>query len=121
MKRNRAENDLRTDSAEDYEKMEQLAKDIAMHVVAFSPDHLSMDHVNWDQVDLEIPENMLSKPPEILEKITKGKEVKYGKEHVLYNQPYAKDLKKTIWQVIDEFNKEYKTDVEIADYSRMEV
>ncbi len=108
-------------SANDIKEAKQLAKDIAMHVVAFNPDYLCMDNVNWDQVDLEIPENMLNKPPSILEKIAKGKKIKYAKDHVLYNQPYAKDLKKTVGQIISEFNKEHKAKVEIADYCRMEV
>ncbi len=120
-KRNRDIDDLRVDSEEDFEAMKRLAKDIAMHIVAFSPDYLCMDDVNWEGVDLEIPSSMLNKPPSILEKIAKGKEAKYGKEHVLYNQPYAKDLKKTVWQVISEFNKEHACDIEIADFWRMEV
>ena len=120
-KKNKDKDDLKIDSEEDFEAMKKLAKYIAMHIVAFSPDYLCMDNVDWSLVDLEIPSSMLNKPPSILEKIAKGKKAKYGKDHVLYNQPYAKDLKKTIWQVISEFNKEHACDIEISDYYRMEV
>ena len=103
------------------EDIDELGKILSMHVVAFDPAHLSMNEVNWNNVDLEIPEKMKDKPANILEKIAKGKKEKYGKEHVFLKQPYVKDLKTTVGQVIDKFNKEYDLNIKIEDYCRMEV
>ncbi len=101
-----------------YQKeIKKLAYDIAMHVVAFSPLYLDKENINWNNIDLEISEDLLkNKPENIIEKIKLGKRAKYAKEHVLLEQPFVKDLSKTVSGVIKEFNKKYNIDTRIMNY-----
>ncbi len=109
--------------AKEYQKeVRELAYDIAMHVVAFSPSYFSKENVSWDDIDLEISEDILkNKPPEIVEKIKSGKKIKFAKEHVLLDQPFVKDMSKTISQVVEEFNKKHDTDAKLIDYFHIAV
>lgn len=102
-------------------KISRLCKDIAMHIVAFSPTHTTIDTVDWSQVDLDIPESLLSKPAEIIEWIREGKKKKYAKEHVLMDQPFVLEMDKSVSQIIDMFNRLMKTDVKIKEWHRTEV
>lgn len=102
-------------------KISRLCKDIAMHIMAFSPTHTTIDTVDWSQVDLEIPANLTSKPAKIIEKIREGKKKKYAKQYVLMDQPFVKDMDKTVSQIIDEFNGLMKTNVKIKEWHRTEV
>ena len=109
--------------AKEYQKeVRELAYDIAMHVVAFSPSYFSKENVIWDNIDLDISEKLLlSKPPSISEKIIFGKREKYAKEHVLLDQPFVKDMSKTVSQVVEEFNKKHDTDAKLIDYFHIAV
>ncbi len=104
------------------EEAKKLAHDIAMHIVAFSPDYVSRANLieNGEEIDLEIPEGLLkNKPQKIIDKITAGKMAKYCQKHVLLDQPFAKDMSKTVSQVIDEFEKKYGTSVEVLGTLQM--
>ncbi len=102
-------------------KISQLCRDIAMHIVAFSPTNTTVDTVDWSQVDLEIPANLTSKPAEIIKKIREGKKKKYAKKYVLMDQPFVKDMDSTVSQIIDEFNKSQQTNVKVEEWHRTEV
>lgn len=84
-----------------------VAKDVAMHVAAYSPTHLTRDDVPADVVAAErrIAEETSrneGKPEAALPKIVEGRLVGYFKENVLVDQAFAKDQKKTVAQVLDE-------------------
>lgn len=75
---------------------ETLAKDIAMHIAAVNPAYLSADEVPADVLEKEM--QILSaqaesegKPPEIVEKMVKGRINKYLAEITLLGQPFVKD------------------------------
>jgi elongation factor Ts len=73
----------------------ELAKDIAMHVAAMSPQYLDRASVPADVVAKLRDEFRASvpagKPPEVAEKIIEGKLNKWYEEHVLLEQPFVKD------------------------------
>jgi elongation factor Ts len=75
---------------------EELAKEIAMHVVAMNPEYLSPDLAD-EQVlikEREIWQSELeksSKPAEIITKIMAGKEKKFREENALITQAFVKD------------------------------
>ncbi|WP_256838659.1 translation elongation factor Ts [Ornithinimicrobium faecis] len=83
---------------------EQTARDIAMHIAAFSPTVLTRDEVDADTVANErrIAEETAreeGKPEQALSKIVEGRVNGFFKENVLLDQPFAKDPKKSVAQV----------------------
>lgn len=90
---------------------EQVARDIAMHVAAFSPTVLTRDEVAEETVadERRIAEETAreeGKPEQALPKIVEGRVNGFFKENVLLDQPFAKDVKKTVAQVATEAGAE---------------
>jgi elongation factor Ts len=84
-----------------------VAKDIAMHIAAYSPLYLSRDDVPADVVAAErrIAEETArneGKPEGALSKIVEGRVTGFYKENVLLDQAFAKDQKKSVAQVLAE-------------------
>jgi elongation factor Ts len=84
-----------------------VAKDVAMHIAAYSPTHLTRDDVPADLVAAErrIAEETSrneGKPEAALTKIVEGRLAGFFKENVLVDQAFAKDQKKTVAQVLAE-------------------
>lgn len=85
----------------------EVARDIATHVAAFSPSYLTRDEVPAETVENErrIAEETArneGKPEAALPKIVEGRLNGYFKDVVLLDQPFAKDPKKSIAQVLAE-------------------
>ncbi len=86
---------------------EQVARDVAMHIAAFSPTVLSREEVPADTVEnerrvAEATAREEGKPEAALPKIVEGRVNGYFKENVLLDQPFAKDPKKTVAKVLEE-------------------
>ncbi|SOC55135.1 translation elongation factor Ts [Ornithinimicrobium cerasi] len=86
---------------------EQVARDIAMHVAAFSPSVLTREDIDATTVENErrIAEETAreeGKPEQALPKIVEGRVNGFFKENVLLDQAFAKDPKKTVKQVSQE-------------------
>jgi elongation factor Ts len=84
---------------------EQVGKDVAMHVAAMKPVSLSSDEVPADLIAKErsIAEQKAAesgKPAEIVAKMVDGSIQKYLKEVSLLNQPFVKNDKQTIEQML---------------------
>lgn len=84
-----------------------VARDVATHVAAFSPTYLSREDVPADTVASErkIAEETArneGKPEGALPKIIEGRLTGFFKESVLLDQPFAKDNKKSVGQVLTE-------------------
>ncbi|WP_114906147.1 translation elongation factor Ts [Ornithinimicrobium murale] len=99
---------------------EQTARDIAMHVAAFSPTVLTRDDVDAETVANErrIAEETAreeGKPEQALPKIIEGRVNGYFKENVLVDQAFAKDPKKSVAQVAQEAG------AEITSFARFKV
>ncbi|UFU04161.1 translation elongation factor Ts [Ruania suaedae] len=85
----------------------QVARDVAMHIAAFSPTVLSRDDVPADKVadERRIAEETArneGKPEQALPKIIEGRLNGFFKEVALLDQPFAKDPKKTVGQIVSE-------------------
>jgi len=85
----------------------EVARDIATHVAAFSPAYLTRDEVPAETVENErrIAEETArneGKPEAALPKIVEGRLTGYFKDVVLLDQPFAKDSKKSVAQVLAE-------------------
>jgi elongation factor Ts len=84
-----------------------LAKDIAMHVAAFSPTVLSREDVPADVVEnerriAEATAREEGKPEAALPRIVEGRVNGYFKDNVLLEQAFAKDQKKSVTQILTE-------------------
>ncbi|MPV38200.1 translation elongation factor Ts [Georgenia subflava] len=85
----------------------EVARDVAMHIAAYSPSYLSRGDVPADVVDSErrIAEDTArneGKPEAALAKITEGRMNGFFKENVLLDQAFAKDPKKSVGKVVEE-------------------
>ncbi len=88
---------------------EQLGKDVAMHIAALNPQFLSPDDVPADQVAKEreiftaqvaADPKAAGKPAEIIAKMVDGKVRKYLGEITLLGQPFVKDDKQAVGEVL---------------------
>ncbi|SAL43610.1 translation elongation factor Ts [Caballeronia telluris] len=84
---------------------EQVGRDVAMHIAAMKPVSLSSDEVPADLIAKErsIAEQKAAesgKPAEIVAKMVDGSVQKYLKEVSLLNQPFVKNDKQTIEQML---------------------
>lgn len=90
---------------------EAVARDVAMHIAAYSPEYLRREEVPADVVEkeretLEKATREEGKPEAAIAKIVEGKMTGFFKESVLLDQPYAKDPKVTVGQVVSDVNGE---------------
>ncbi|GAB3488635.1 translation elongation factor Ts [Flexivirga sp.] len=88
-----------------------VARDIAMHIAAFSPTVLSRDEIDAEVVEnerrvAEATAKEEGKPEAALPKIIEGRVNGYFKENVLLEQAFAKDSKKTVAKVAEEAGAE---------------
>jgi elongation factor Ts len=84
---------------------ELLAKDIAMHIAASKPVSLSKENVPADLIEKErsVAAQKAAesgKPADIVAKMVEGSVAKYLKEVTLLGQPFVKDDKQTIEQLL---------------------
>jgi elongation factor Ts len=86
---------------------DSVARDVAMHIAAFSPTVLTRDEVDAETVEnerrvAEATAKEEGKPEAALPKIVEGRVNGFFKENVLLEQPFAKEPKKTVAKVLEE-------------------
>ena len=84
---------------------EQMAKDLAMHIAASKPKALDASGVSAELLDTERriaveKAREAGKPEAMLDKIAEGTVQKYLKEVTLLGQPFVKDDKQTVEQLL---------------------
>lgn len=84
----------------------EVARDVAMHIAAYSPSYLTRDDVPAETVESErrIAEETSrneGKPEAALPKIVEGRLNGFFKESVLLDQAFAKDPKQSVAKVVD--------------------
>src|SRR6267154_703897 len=92
-------------------EFQQLVKDIAMHIAAAEPRHISRDEVTAATLDKEReisraqakndPKNA-NKPDQVIDKIVDGRLNKFYEEFVLLDQPFIKEPAKTVAELVTE-------------------
>lgn len=103
---------------------QDLAKDIAMHIAAESPEYLSPEEVpeRIKEHEKEIARAQITnKPAAILEKIVEGKLKSYYAQACLLLQQYVKDNSITIDQLVQQKSKEANTPLKIVQFLRWHV
>ncbi|HJV82669.1 translation elongation factor Ts [Noviherbaspirillum sp.] len=92
---------------------EQVGKDVAMHIAAMKPVALSSNDVPADLIEKErsIATQKAAesgKPADIVAKMVEGSVQKYLKEVSLFNQPFVKNDKQTVEQMLKAANTTVK-------------
>ena len=109
-------------------ELEQLAKDIAMHIAASQP---QAEYIDKSNIPAEIIENekrielgkedLAKKPKEIAEKIVQGRLDKILAQRCLLYQPYIKDPSITIEKLITDKSKQLNIDIQVGNFVRYNV
>jgi elongation factor Ts len=108
------------------EEFKELAKNIAMQIAAASPRFVSSADIPETEVEQEreIIRGQLQdtkKPPQIIEKIIEGKLKKFFGEVCLLDQPYIKDDKTTVQQLISSSIAKFGENIRVRRFARFEL
>ncbi len=108
-------------SKADHNKLQELGKQIAMHVAASKPEFLSEKDVPAERLqrekDILIEQAKTSgKPMDIIEKMIQGRIRKFYEDICLLNQNFVMNDKLKISDVLAQFSKENGSSVEIQEY-----
>ena len=112
-----------TDFAARNEAFQALTKDIAMHVAAAAPQYVRREEVPADVVarEMEIAKAQMreqKKPEAIIEKIAQGKVDKFFKEVCLLEQPFVKDDKKSVEDVVKDAIAKIGENIQVRRFAR---
>jgi len=112
------------ESSGDKEKLEVLAKKIAMHVAATNPLALSENDLDSEVIDKEramLKAEALEsgKPEAIVDKMVDGRMKKFFKESVLLTQTFVMDGERSVSKVIEDEALSINADIKMVAFSRM--
>jgi elongation factor Ts len=115
-----------TDFVANTPEFRQLAKDIALHVASAKPIAVRVEDVPADVVERErrvyraqVAEE--KKPDAVKEKIVEGKLKKFFQENVLLEQPFVKDDKQTVGDLVKAMSGKTGEKVEVRRFARFEL
>ncbi|TEU04144.1 MAG: translation elongation factor Ts [Candidatus Aminicenantes bacterium] len=108
------------------DEFKELVKNIAMHIAASDPKYVSSEDIPPEVLDQEkeITREQFKdskKPPEIVDKIVQGKLGKFYEEVCLLNQPYVKDDKVSIKQLVASHIAKFGENIRINRFARYEL
>ena len=100
-----------------------LVKDLAMHIAAAAPVYVKRDEVPADVIakEMEIAKAQMrdqKKPEAILEKIALGKVEKYYEQFCLLDQPFVKEDKKKVSEIITDAVAKIGENIQVRRFAR---
>jgi len=103
-----------------------LANDVALHIAAMRPSVVSQSQVDPDQVDRErtFAEKKAreeGKPDAVIDRIVEGRLGAFFKEQVLLEQPFVKDDKRTVAELLNEFQRTSGEKITVGRFARFKV
>ena len=115
-----------TDFVARNEKFQELAQNIAMHIAASDPLVVRPEDVTDEDVaaEKEFALKQLEKegkPEAMREKIVEGKLKKFREERALMTQPYVKNPKQTIEQLVAESVQEIGENITVKEFTRLAI
>jgi elongation factor Ts len=115
-----------TDFVARTDDFKELAKDIAMHIVAANPQYLSREDVPQEVIEREkdiYRVQVTDKPPHVVEKIIEGKLEKFFTDTCLLDQIFIKDpeQKKSIKDIIAEKIAKLGENIIIRRFARFQL
>jgi elongation factor Ts len=108
------------------DEFKELVKNIAIHIAASNPRYVSSEEISPEILEQEkdiIEEQFKDskKPPEIVEKIIQGKLGKFYEEVCLLDQPYIKDDKVSVKQLVASYIAKFGENIRISRFARYEL
>jgi len=115
-----------TDFVANTAEFRQLAKDIALHVASARPIAVRVEDIPSDVVERErrvytAQVAAEKKPDAVKEKIVEGKLKKFYQENVLLEQPFVKDDKQTVGDLVKALSGKTGEKVEVRRFARFEL
>ncbi len=112
-----------TDFVARNQAFQALVKDLAMHVAAMAPLYVRREEVPAELVrkELEIARGQAreqKKPEAIIEKIATGKVEKFYEQSCLMEQPFVKDDKKKVQDVLNEAVAKMGENIQVRRFAR---
>lgn len=104
--------------------MEQFAKDLCMQIAAFRPTCVSSTEVDKDLIEKEkavYKEQLKGKPENIIDQIVNGKLEKLYTEICLLNQPYIKNDKLSVGDILKELIAKMGESIKVKRFTRYEI
>lgn len=107
-------------------EFQELAKDLAMHIAAMEPRYVRREEVPTDVLEQEkeiyrAKAQATGKPANVIEKIVEGQLNKFYSESCVYDQPFVKDDKLTVGQLITEKVAQMKENISLRRFTRFKV
>lgn len=108
------------------DEFRELVKNIAMQIAAANPRFVSAEEIPAPELEEEreiIRAQLkdMQKPPQIIEKIIEGKLKKFYEEVCLLHQPYIKDDKITVQQLIASSIAKIGENIKVRRFARFEL
>ena len=115
-----------TDFVSRNEVFQELAKNLAIHVAMANPSYLRREDVPPDieNAERETLHNQAleeGKPENVIAKIIEGRLAKFYEEIVFLEQPYVKDDKKTVEQLVKEAVATLGENIQVGSFSRIAI
>jgi elongation factor Ts len=113
-----------TDFVAKTEETAQLARDIAMHIAAAKPAYLSISDVPEAVLETErglARKKVEGKPEKVVEQAVAGAVKKFAKTMCLVDQPWVRDEKQTIGQLVAGFASKTGENISVRRFTRYEV
>ena len=108
------------------EKLEELGRQLAMHIAAAFPQALNADGLDAELIERErsIAKEKAAesgKPENVQEKMVEGAVAKFAKENALLSQVFVMDNKTPIEQVVAQAGKDAGKPIVLKDYVRFQL
>ena len=116
--------DCETDFAAKSEPFQAFLKDLTQHIAAARPLYLSREEVPAEVIEKEreiYAAQVTGKPENVVSKIVDGKMEKFFKESCLLEQPFVKDDKKSIGDLLKETVARVGENMVIRRFARFDV
>jgi elongation factor Ts len=115
-----------TDFVANTPEFKQLAKDLALHIASARPIAVRIEDVPADVVERErrVAKAQVAeekKPDAVKDKIVEGKLKKFYQDNVLLEQPFVKDDKVTIGDLVKALSGKTAEKIEVRRFARFEL
>jgi elongation factor Ts len=116
--------DCETDFVAKTDEFQRLAHDIALHISFADPAYVRREDVPADLVQREreiYAKQAEGKPAHVVERIVEGKLNDYYKQTVLLDQPYVRDDKQTVQDLLDAYAAKVREKLVLRRFARFRV
>ena len=113
-----------TDFVARNDEFAKLIKDLCMQVTATSPKYVAPENVPEEELAREkdiLADQFKDKPPHVIEKIAQGKLNDYYKQVCLLDQPFIKNPKQTVRELVQGVNAKLGENIAVRRFVRFEV